>query len=169
MQVLARLNATADDSGDEKVKRGREVSYQDTSTSSDQGQSLDENALSNDADSDTDTLERIDPAPRKFTSSSNTTSDTACDVLVAPSNLAKIQLLAKDGTKWELTNLSSESRGRAEAQNALTESEGLTRYTNHMIDGPLSSFELLFTHNMLLHIQQCTEAEAHGVNNSNNR
>ena len=67
-----------------------------------------------------------------------------------------------------VTNFSSESRGRAEAQNVLTESEGLTRYTNHMIDGPLSSFELLFTNNMLLHIQQCTEAEAHGVNNSNN-
>ena len=93
------------------------------------------------------------------------------DVSVAPSNPAKILLLAKDGTKWELTNFSPKSRGRAEAQNVPTESEGLTRYklTNRTIDGPLSSFELLFTNNMLLHnIQQCTEAEAHGVNNSNN-
>ena len=69
MQVPARLNAIAeDDFGDEEGKCGREVSDQDTSTSPDQGQSLDENALSDDADSDTDTntdtLQRIDPAPR---------------------------------------------------------------------------------------------------------
>ena len=39
MQVLARLNATAeDDSGDEEGECGREVSDQDTSTSLDQGQ-----------------------------------------------------------------------------------------------------------------------------------
>ena len=68
-----------------------------------EGQSLDEITLSDDSDSDTntdtDTLERIDPAPRQFTSSSNTTSDTSSDVPVAPSNLAEIKLLAKDGTK----------------------------------------------------------------------
>ena len=119
MQVLARLNAIADDSGDEEGECGREVTYQNTSTSPDQGQSLGEIALSDDSDSDTDTdtdtVERIDPVPRQFTSSSNTSSDTTSDVPVAPLNLAEIQLLAKDGTKWKLTNFSSESRGRAEA------------------------------------------------------
>ena len=103
MQVLARLNAIADVSGNEEGECGCEISDQDTSTSPDQDQSLDEIALSDDSDSDTntdtDTLERIDPAPRQFTSSSNTTSYTTCDVPVAPSNLAEIQLLAKDGTK----------------------------------------------------------------------
>ena len=45
MQVPARLNAIAeDDLGDEEGKCGHEVSDQDTSTSPDQGQSLDENA-----------------------------------------------------------------------------------------------------------------------------
>ena len=45
-------------------------------------------------------------------------------------------------------------------------SEGLTRYINRMLDGPLSSFELLVDNSMLTHIQQNTEAEAHRVKNS---
>ena len=104
MQVLARLNVVAeDDSGDEEGECGRKAFDQDTSrpTSPDQGQSLDENALSDDSNSDINSLERIDSAPRQFTSSSNSTSDTTSDVPVAPSNLAEIQLLAKDGAKWE--------------------------------------------------------------------
>ena len=87
--------------------------------------------------------------------------DTTSDVPVAPSNLAKIQLFTKDGTKWEFTNFSSEFNGRAQVQNVLIESEALTRYTNRMINGPLSSFESLISNNTLLHIQQCTKAEAH--------
>ena len=46
-------------------------------------------------------------------------------------------------------------------------SEGLTRYANRMLDGPLSAFELIFDNNsMLTYVQQCTEVEAHGVKNS---
>ena len=97
------MNAVADDSGNKEGECGRKVSDQDTSTSPDQGQPVDEIALIDDSDSDTntdnDTLECIDPAPRQFSSSSNTTSNTTGDVLVAPSNLAEIQSLAKDGTK----------------------------------------------------------------------
>ena len=48
----------------------------------------------------------------------------------------------------------------------LTESEGLTRYANRMLDGPLSAFELLADNSMLTHVQKCTEAEAHRVKNS---
>ena len=72
MQVLARLNAIAeDDSGDEEDECGPEISDQDTSTTLDQGQSLDENALSDvsDSDTDTDALEHIDFPPRQFASS----------------------------------------------------------------------------------------------------
>ena len=94
VQVLTRLNATADDSGDEEGECGREVSDQDTSTSPDQGQSLDENALSDDSDSDTatdtDTVEHIDSAPRQFASSNNISADTTTDKPVAPSNSAEV-------------------------------------------------------------------------------
>ena len=45
-------------------------------------------------------------------------------------------------------------------------SEGLTQYANRMLDGLLSVFELLVDNPMLTHIQQCTEAEAHTVKNS---
>ena len=50
------MNAIAeDDSGDEEGECGREVSNQDTSTSANQSQSLDENTLFENSDSDTDT------------------------------------------------------------------------------------------------------------------
>ena len=71
-----------------------------------------------------------------------------------------------DGTKWHNIEFSSESRGRLQAQNVLTESEGLTLYANCMLDSPLSSFELLVDNSMLTHIQQCREAETHRVKNS---
>ena len=48
----------------------------------------------------------------------------------------------------------------------LTESRGLTRYANRMLDSPLSAFELLVENAMLTHVQQCTEAKAHRVKNS---
>ena len=55
---------------------------------------------------------------------------------------------------------SSESKGRLQAQNMLTESEGSA------LDGPLSAFELLVDNSMLTHVQQFIEAEAHRVKNS---
>ena len=79
---------------------------------------------------------------------------------------SEIGLVAKDGTKWEYVKFSSESRGRQQAQNVLTERRGLTRYANRMSDGPLSAFELLVDNAMLTHVQQCTEAEALRVKNS---
>ena len=48
----------------------------------------------------------------------------------------------------------------------LTESSGLTRYANRMLDSPLSVFELFVDNAMLTHVQQCTEAEAHRVKKS---
>ena len=45
----------------------------------------------------------------------------------------------------------------------LAESSGLTRYTNRMLDSPLSAFELFVDNAMLTHVQQCTEAKAHRV------
>ena len=38
-------------------------------------------------------------------------------------NTSKIELVAKDRTKWEYIKFSSESEGRLQAQNVLTESE----------------------------------------------
>ena len=101
-----------DDSRDEEGECGREVSDQDTNISSDQGQSLDENASSDDSDSDT--LEHTDSAKCQFAGSNNISADTTSHTPVAPSNPAAIQLLAKNRTKWELTNFLSESRGRAQ-------------------------------------------------------
>ena len=58
MISLVRVNAIAeDDSGNEEGECGRKVSDQDTSTNPDQGQSLDENVLSDNSDSDTDTFD----------------------------------------------------------------------------------------------------------------
>ena len=56
--------------------------------------------------------------------------------------------------------------GRLQAQNVPTESEGLARYANRMLDNPLSAFELLVDNSILIHFQQCTEAEAHRGKNS---
>ena len=75
-------------------------------------------------------------------------------------------LVTKDGTKWEYIEFSSESRGRLQTQNELTESEGLTRYANRMLDRSLSAFKLLVGNSMLTHVQQYTEAKAHIVKNS---
>ena len=82
------------------------------------------------------------------------------------SNTSEIGLVAKDGTKWEYIEFSSESRGKLQAQNVLTKSSGLTRYANRMLDSPLSAFELFIDNAMLTHVQQCTEAEAHRVKKS---
>ena len=75
-------------------------------------------------------------------------------------------MVAKDGTKREYIEFSSKSRGKLQAQNVLIESSGLTRYTNRMLDSPLSAFELFVDNAMLTHVQQCTEAEAHRVKKS---
>ena len=41
-------------------------------------------------------------------------------------NSWNIELVGKDGTKWEYSKFSLESRGRVQAQNVLTESQNLT-------------------------------------------
>ena len=73
-------------------------------------------------------------------------------------NTSEIRLIAKDRTKWEYIKSTLEWRSRLQVQNVLTESEGLTRYANRMLDGPLSLFELLVDNSMLTHVQQCTKA-----------
>ena len=60
----------------------------------------------------------------------------------------------------------SELRSKPQTQNVLTENEGLTRYADRMLDGPLSAFELLVDNSMLAHVQQCTEDKAHRVKKS---
>ena len=75
-------------------------------------------------------------------------------------------MVAKNGTKWEHIEFSSEARDRLQAQKVLTKSESLTLYANRIIDGPLSAFELLVTKTVLFHIQLCTETEAHRVKKS---
>ena len=55
--------------------------------------------------------------------------------------------------------------GWLQAQNLLTESEGLTQYANRLLVGLLSAFELLVGNLMLTHPQQSTKAEAYRVKN----
>ena len=75
-------------------------------------------------------------------------------------------MVAKDETKLEYIEFSSELRDKLQAQNVLTESSALTLYANLMLDSPLSAFELFVDNAMLTHVQQCTEAEAHRVKKS---
>ena len=120
-----------------------------------------------DSETDIDSLEQTDSAPCQLVSSGSGSNDTSTapevqgDGLVP--NTSAIGFVAKDGTKWKYIEFSSESRGKLQAQNVLTESSGLTRYANRMLDSPLSAFELFVGNAMLTHVQQCTEAEAHRV------
>ena len=82
-------------------------------------------------------------------------------------NTLKFVLVAEDGKKWDYIKISSELRGRLQAQNVLTENKSLTQYANRMLDGPLSTSELLIDNSMFTHVQQCREVEAHRVKNSN--
>ena len=99
-----------------------------------------------DSETDIDSLEQTDSVSCQLVSSvggsndSSTAAEAQGDGL-AP-NTSEIGLVAKDGTKWEYIEFSSESRDKLQAQNVLTESSGLTRYANHMLDSPLSAFEL---------------------------
>ena len=123
-----------------------------------------------DSETDIDDLQQTDSASCELVSSGSGSNDTssspqALSDKLTP-NTSEIKLVARDGTKWEYIEFSSESRGRLQAQNVLTEREGLTRYANRVLDAPLSAFELLVNNSILTHIQQCTEAEAHRVKNS---
>ena len=124
-----------------------------------------------DSETDIDDLQQTDAASCQLVSSGsgsndiNTLPQAQGDGLTP--NTSEIKLVARDGTKWEYIKFSSESSGRLQAHNVLTESEGLTRYANRMLDGPLSAFELLVNNSILTHIQQCTEAEAHRVMSGN--
>ena len=130
---------------------------------------------SDESDSETgsDSLEQTDSASCQLVSSGSGSNDTSTSTAAAEAqgdgripNTSEIGLVTKDRTKWEYIEVSSESRGKLLAQNVLTESSGLTRYANRMLDSPLSTFELLIVNAMLTHVQQCTEAEAHRVKNS---
>jgi len=48
---------------------------------------------------------------------------------------------AKDVTKWNLIDFSSNETGRRSIQNVLTEQPGLTHYAIRMIKSPLSAFQ----------------------------
>ncbi|CAK8680873.1 unnamed protein product [Clavelina lepadiformis] len=100
-----------------------------------------------DSETDVDNLEQTDSASCQLVGSVNGSDDTRTSAQAQGGgltpNTAEIGLVAKDGTKWEYIEFSSGSR-----------------------DGPLSAFELLVNNAMLIHVQQCTEAEAHRVKNS---
>ena len=83
-----------------------------------------------DSETDIDNLEQTDSASCQLVSSGSGSNDTSTAPEaqgdgIAP-NTSEIGLVAKDGTKWEYIEFSSESRGKLEAQNVLTEGSGLT-------------------------------------------
>ena len=120
-----------------------------------------------DSETDIDSLEQTDSVSCQLVSSGSGSNDSstaaeAQDDGLAP-NTSEIGLVAKDAKDAEYIKISSESRGKLQAQNVLTESSGLKRYANHMLDSPLSAFELFVDNAILTHVQQCAEAEAHRV------
>ena len=122
------------------------------------------------SETDIDSLEQTDSASCQLVSSGSGSNDTSIAAEaqgdgLAP-NTSEIGLVAKDGTKWEHIEFSAESRGKLQPENVLTESRGLTRYANPMLDSPLIAFELFVDKAMLTHVQQCTETEAHRVKKS---
>ena len=123
-----------------------------------------------DLETDIDSLEQTDSASCQLVSSGSGSNDTSTAAEAQgdglTSNTSEIGLVAKDRTKWKYIKFSSEWRGRLQTQNMLTESRGLTRYANRMLDNPLGAFELLVDNAVLTHVQQCTEAEAYRVKNS---
>ena len=173
IQALAWMNSIAeDDSGNESEGENICKDLDRESANSDQVQPTWEMISSDGSDSETDSdgLEQTDSASCQLVGSDSGSSDTSTAAEahgdgLAP-NTSKIGLVAKDGTKWEYIEFSSESRGKLQAQNVLTESRGLTRDANRMLDSPLSTFELFADNAMLTHVQQCTEAKAHRVKNS---
>ena len=110
-----------------------------------------------DSETDIDDLEQIDSASCQLVSSGSGSNDTSTaaqaqgDELTP--NISEIGLVSREGTKWKHIKFSSEFRSRLQAQNVLTESEGLMQYANRMLDGPLSAFELLSDNSVLTHIQ----------------
>ena len=123
-----------------------------------------------DSETDIDSMEQTDSASCQLVSSGSGSNDTSTAAEAQGNGLApntsEIGLVAKDGTKWEYIEYFSDSRGKLQAQNVLTESSGLTRYANRMLDSSLSAFELFVDNAMLTHVQQFTEAEAHRVKKS---
>ncbi|XP_058873952.1 piggyBac transposable element-derived protein 4-like [Acipenser ruthenus] len=76
-----------------------------------------------------------------------------------------IQETGKDGTVWEIISPGVDAVGRRAAQNVLTETSGPTPYAKRNINSILSAFHLLIDMRMLHHIQRCTVAEAHRIQN----
>ena len=170
IQALAWLIAIAkDDSGDKSEGENICEGLDQRSANSDQARPTWEVISLDGSDSETDinSLEQTNSASCQLVSSGSGSNDTSTAAEAQSDGLApntsEIGLVAKDGTKWEYIEFSSESRGKLQAQNVLTESSGLTRYANRMLDSPLSAFELFVGNAMLTHVQQCTEAEAHRV------
>ena len=173
IQPLTWLNAIAEnDSEDESEGENICEGLDQGSANSDQARPTWKVISSDGSDSETDidSLEQTDSASCQLVSSGSGSNDTSTAAeaqgdRLAP-NTSKIGLVAKDGTKLEYIEFFSESRGMLQAQNVLTESSGLTRYANRILDSPLSAFELFVSNAMLTHVQQRTEAEAHRVKKS---
>ncbi|XP_049435206.1 uncharacterized protein LOC125890554 isoform X5 [Epinephelus fuscoguttatus] len=66
----------------------------------------------------------------------------------------------RDGTPWRSIQPGGHS-GRQQSQNVLTETTGPTAHAKRNIEDALSAFTCLLDRNMLRHIQDCTVAEAH--------
>ena len=173
IQGLAWLNAIAEDeSGDESEGENIYEDLDQGSAKSHQARPTWEVISSDGSDSETDidSLEQTDSASCQLVSSGSGSNDTSTAAEAQGDGLApnttEIGLFSKDRTKYEYIEFSSESRGKLQAQNVLTESSGLTQYANRMLDSPLSAFELFVDNAMLTHVQQRTDAEAHRVKKS---
>ena len=178
IQALAWLNAIAEDDSENESEGENICKDLDKGlANSEQAQPTWEVISSDGSDSETDidSLEQTDSASCQLVSSGSGSNDTST-AAEAQSDLQQkrrftleIGLVAKDGTKWKYIEFSSEPRGKLQAQNVLTESSGLTRYADRILDSPLNAFELFVDNAMLTHVQQCTEAEAHRVKKVMNR
>ena len=163
IQALAWLNAIAEDglgneSEGENVYEGLNQGLVNSEQVRPTWEVISSDGL--DSETDIDDLQQTDSALCQLISSGSGSNDTSTSAQAQGDgftpNTSEIELVARDGTKWEYIELSSEFRGRLQLQNMLTESASLTRYANRMLDGPLSAFELLVDNSMLTHVQQCT-------------
>lgn len=110
IQALASLNTIAEDDSGGESEREYEALGQRSANLDQVRPTLDVIASDgSDSETDIDTLEQT----------ASCQLETQDDRLTQ--STAEIGLVANDGTKWEYIEVASESRGRLQAQNALTE------------------------------------------------
>ena len=123
IQALVWLNAIAeDDSGDESEGEKVCEGLDQGSANSEQVRPTWEVISSDGSDSEIDIndLEQIDSASCQLVGFGNSSNDTSTSAQAQGNefypNTSEIELVARDGTKWEYIEFSSESRSRLQAQ-----------------------------------------------------